>query len=432
MRPTIALAATFVIPVLLSLGCSGDEIITPSSSGSLEVVTSTSGDSPDPDGYLVQLDEGEPAPIGPSATTTLSGLAPGDYSIRLAGLATNCTVAEGTSRTVNVAAGETAKIRFEVTCSFTGVTVWRSIPLPPSVKAVGLWGTSASDLFVIEDRFQFPVTTGSAIWHYDGSAWTEQVSRVDTSLGGIWGFASSDVYAVGQGSWPYYAPVMLHYDGIRWSEMPPPVSGSSFLRGIWGVGPRNLFVGGSNSAEGRGSEFLARFDGSGWSISGLPDFGVHGSFSEVAGTSGSDVWAIGARESYPNSDWDDGMIVHYDGTGLTHQYGKRHDRYAGIWAIAPDDVWVVGTHADPLGDYYAIVLHYDGSAWSRSELPSSGLRDVWGSSSNDVYAVEPSALLHFDGTSWSKISDQGGDRVWGTSRNDVFILRANEILHGRP
>ena len=100
-------------------------------------------------------------------------------------------------------------------------------------------------------------------------------------------------------------------------------------------------------------------------------------------------------------------------------------------ATAPNDVWVVGEN----DEQNAIVVHFDGTAWTRGEPLSSsvyGLSDVWASSSSDVYAVRDQALLHYNGTSWSKISGVGGNRVWGLSRNDVFILQPDAILHGSP
>jgi hypothetical protein len=411
-------------------------------SGALEISIVTTGESLDPDGFELQVDNLTPTPISTAGSFTANVFGVGPHTVKLQKLASNCTVADGTSRTVNVAAGTPAKLQFAVTCSFIGVTIWRSIPLPPSVTPRAVWGTSATDLFVIDDRFRYStqfISHGSAIWHYDGTAWTEQVSRVDTVLRGIWGSSSTDVYAVGHASSERFgsvvAPVILHYDGIRWSEMPFPVVGEAYLGEVWGTGAGELFVAGSDWSGPRDSpsiELLARFDGSSWSSLEMHDFDLSGGFLDVSGTSGTDVWAVGDRERYRNSDWDAGMIFHYDGSGATQHLSRGMEEYTGVWAIAPNDVWVVGTYEDPVTSPYGVVVHYDGSGWSRTEPPSiSNLNDVWGSSSNDVYAVG-SAVLHFNGTSWSKISDQGGYRVWGTSRNDVFILRDNEILHGKP
>src|SRR5439155_23636310 len=74
--------------------------------GSLSVTTATSGANGDldPDGYTVTVD-GTGRAIGDNASTTFDGLAPGNHSVVLSGVAGNCTVNGGTSRTVSVTAG---------------------------------------------------------------------------------------------------------------------------------------------------------------------------------------------------------------------------------------------------------------------------------------------------------------------------------------
>jgi hypothetical protein len=420
---------------LLTLGCE-KEVPTEFATGQLAIVTTTSGDEPDPDGYTVQVDGDQPQPIGATGQLQPSTVAAGDHTVIISGIAANCSAAEGVSQTVRVPDRSLATVTYTVTCSATvpAAAKWTRIPLPSSVTAaIGLyqgrtlWGTSPSDLFVIEQRFG--ISPRSAIWHYDGTAWAEQVSRVDTTLNGIWGFSGSDVYAAGNGTLDAgMAPVILHYDGTRWSEMAPPVSGVARLSGLWGAGPQDVFLGGTQGDPHPASELLAHFDGSGWSSLAVPVFGDFSEFMDLGGTSGADVWAVGKRQTCEDCNYETAMIVHYDGQGWTQQLSKNADVYAGVWAVAPNDVWVVGRNDE--GN--ANVLHYDGSGWSRGEPLSTsqnGLQDVWASSSNDVYAVGPRVLLHYDGTAWSKVSEEGGDRVWGTSENDVFILRANEILH---
>src|SRR5213596_1059577 len=77
--------------------------------GSLTVTTATSGASGDldPDGYTVTLDGGTSRAIGINASVTFSGLTPGSHAVVLSGVAGNCTVSGGTSRTVSVTAGST-------------------------------------------------------------------------------------------------------------------------------------------------------------------------------------------------------------------------------------------------------------------------------------------------------------------------------------
>src|SRR5213079_1925134 len=92
--------------------------------GSLSVTTATSGASGDvdPDGYSVTLDGTTSRAIGDNATTTFSGLAPGSHTVVLSGVAANCTVSGGTSRTLSVTAGSTVSTSYAVSCAPTGPT----------------------------------------------------------------------------------------------------------------------------------------------------------------------------------------------------------------------------------------------------------------------------------------------------------------------
>ncbi|HMC19978.1 MAG TPA: hypothetical protein VKH16_12140, partial [Gemmatimonadales bacterium] len=90
--------------------------------GSLSVTTASSGASGDvdPDGYTVTLDGGTSRAVGDNETTTFSGLAPGSHTVVLSGVAANCSVNGGTSRTVSVTAGNTASTSYAVNCAPTG------------------------------------------------------------------------------------------------------------------------------------------------------------------------------------------------------------------------------------------------------------------------------------------------------------------------
>src|SRR6059058_6389082 len=80
--------------------------------GSLTVTTSTSGQSQDPDGYTFAVDGDTPQPIGINATIPLTGIPSGSRTVVLAGVAGNCTVANGPSQTVTVPPGGSATAAF--------------------------------------------------------------------------------------------------------------------------------------------------------------------------------------------------------------------------------------------------------------------------------------------------------------------------------
>jgi len=89
----------------------------PPQTGDLSVSTSTTGSNVDPDGYTLTLDGSTTRAIGTNASTTFSALPAGSHTVVLSGVAGNCSVSGGTSRTVNVPAGGTASTSFAVTCA---------------------------------------------------------------------------------------------------------------------------------------------------------------------------------------------------------------------------------------------------------------------------------------------------------------------------
>jgi hypothetical protein len=101
--------------------------------GSLRVRTITTGTDPDVDGYLVSLNDTAEVIVGMNATRTIGSMVPGSNTIRLLGVAPNCTVAGSNPRSVVVLPSVTTEITFEVSCqvmSAVRVTTVTSGPDP--------------------------------------------------------------------------------------------------------------------------------------------------------------------------------------------------------------------------------------------------------------------------------------------------------------
>jgi N-acetylneuraminic acid mutarotase len=103
--------------------------------GSIEVRTTTTGSGLDPDGYTFTVASGAPQPIGANATVSSGSLAPGNYSVQLAGVAGNCTL-EGTNpRAVTVTANNTTQVAFAITCAAVANTWQTKAPMPEPLWA---------------------------------------------------------------------------------------------------------------------------------------------------------------------------------------------------------------------------------------------------------------------------------------------------------
>jgi hypothetical protein len=118
-----------------------------------------------------------------------------------------------------------------------------------------------------------------------------------------------------------------------------------------------------------------------------------------------------------------------------------------MWGVTKNDLWVGGSvsrQVPPAGDASAgttatdpLLLHWDGSAWTRVELPiaagngSRVVTSIWGSAANDVWAVgrtDASAdTWHFDGSGWTEVPVAGApslEQVWGTCAGDFWAVSA--------
>jgi len=110
----------------------------PPTTGSITVTTSTTGLDLDLNGYTVTVDDTIYQSIPTNSNgVTFSGLSAGNHPVVLSGVASNCSVTGGNSRTASVTAGQTDSIAFSVTCT----------AIPPTTGDLTVTtNTSGSDL----------------------------------------------------------------------------------------------------------------------------------------------------------------------------------------------------------------------------------------------------------------------------------------------
>ena len=166
------------------------------------------------------------------------------------------------------------------------------------------------------------------------------------ALNAVAAVSSTDVWAVGQ--WERFAskhsynqPLIEHWNGKSWIRVPSPK-------------PR------------------------------LPIAQLNG----VSALSSNDVWAVGYQEGLLGSPyygyWS--LIEHWDGNQWTIVDDASQVGYlTSVCAIAPDDVWAVGS-TNYIG--YGILSHWNGKTWSRTYIfDAIFLRSVTAINGHDVWAV---------------------------------------------
>lgn len=147
----------------------------------------------------------------------------------------------------------------------------------------------------------------------------------------------------------------------------------------------------------------------------------------IAGSSASDIWAVGDR----------GLALRWNGTRWSPVPTHTTVNLSGVWAAAPNDAWAVGSGGPTGGPR---ILHWDGADWnpvmaSDPFSPSA----VWGSAPNDVWIIGDSPvaappLYHWNGNALIFERTPGGrpmllSGVSGSGRDDVWLAGGMQLFH---
>jgi hypothetical protein len=135
-------------------------------------------------------------------------------------------------------------------------------------------------------------------------------------------------------------------------------------------------------------------------------------------SSPTDVWAVGSSEHLSPSQ--SAIAVRWDGSQWTRSNVPGVETLYDVAVIGPDDVWAIGDagfdeHGDSIDDWLG---HWDGSRWSKAEPPPDwdlvnassiaavATDDVW-LVGTDFGADDVNAapyLAHWDGVRWSRFA----------------------------
>ncbi|MCB9649069.1 MAG: vanadium-dependent haloperoxidase [Deltaproteobacteria bacterium] len=162
--------------------------------------------------------------------------------------------------------------------------------------------------------------------------------------------------------------------------------------------------------------------------------GLREALLSVAGTSATDVWAVGADKGQGP------IVLHFDGTTWTRRpTGQR----GHLWWVQP---FADGTAI--MGGGSTTLLRWNGAAFERMATPgvaSHTIFGVWGAAPDDVYAVGSVSsrngfIWHYDGAAWREVAVPddlpeyptkdvpGFFKVWGDGHGTVFVCGGSGVL----
>lgn len=250
---------------------------------------------------------------------------------------------------------------------------WQLLASGQSAALLAVWGTTASDVWVVGGRSE--LAGAPTVLRHEGDAWT----RVDAGVRGVdlwwvFGFDGGDVFLTGSGG-----TILRHRNG-QFERMTTPRSGILF--GLWGAAPNDLWAVGAGD-DGKG--IVWRYNGAEWREVALPS-GVPALVLKVHGQWSEDVWISCAG----------GVTLHWDGASLTRVATPVTSSLFSI-VTTPQTVIAVGGSAG-VGD----ILEHGTAGWTaQPTLVPVAWRGV-AAGADRAYAVgEAGAVAQRTDAGWS-------------------------------
>ena len=197
-----------------------------------------------------------------------------------------------------------------------------------------------------------------------------------------------------------------------------PVAGSS-PTDVWAVG--DYLPDQNNSNQDATLSFAEHWNGKSWTVVRTPNAGPNfNSFYGLAAKDGR-AWAVG---EHLNSAYQDRLLVEvWNGRkwsiANTPNPGSVRDMGFGASALSPDNVWVVGDQEGPDNIFETLAEHWNGHTWSVYRIPDPG------PDGNHLYAVDAVS----SGDVWAAgqqlgptVPDQGLVEHWNGHRWSVVPL----------
>ena len=266
---------------------------------------------------------------------------------------------------------------------------------------------------------------GAYTERWNGRHWTSVPNpgtTADTELSSVAVTSASNAWAVGyslRGS-----PVIMHWNGTRWSDIVSPVK-RGVLSAVAASSARNAWAVGYLLRPGKGdcdtcSTITLHWNGFSWSKVASPDPGM---LQGVAVVSASSAWAVGAGPQ-------GSLVLRWNGARWVHvasQNGVARDLTAVV-ALSVSNAWAVGDRH--IG---AFVEHWNGRTWKQFTTPArySALNGVSAASASDIWAVGYDGggimIMHWNGKSWKRVkSPPVPYKAHGHSLNGAATISAKD------
>jgi hypothetical protein len=249
----------------------------------------------------------------------------------------------------------------------------------------------------------------------------ESITNDPGSLSAVSAVSRTDAWAVGLSDCNCTSQA-LHWNGTRWTPVTVPGQKYAELDAVSARSATDAWAVGNRTAGSSSKTLTLRWSGTRWAQVPSPSPGtapIVDSLTGVSTVSPTDAWAVGYYHHIGGAYFGT-LMLHWNGTAWT-RVAVPHFGQASLFAVSAlsaADAWAVGQYLPKSGPYRTLVLHWNGTTWTQVPSPSPGynfdLSAVSALSPTDAWAVGSYAIrrgvgvfktlaLHWNGTAWTQV-----------------------------
>jgi hypothetical protein len=284
-------------------------------------------------------------------------------------------------------------------------------PSVPGGELLGVAALNGSDAWAVGTKAVNGVFSPLAE-HWNGNSWTVVAMPAPSSFNELYSVAmisSTDVWATGVSS--NWSGLIEYWNGSTWQVVPSPVTGSQTpIYGVYGLAADNVWAVGQNGTH----SMLLHYDGTSWSLVSHPEptGSTYALFDKVAGTSATDIWAVGASLTSTQQP----LVEHFDGSSWKIVPSATQGNYnyvRGLAVLDSGNAWLVGDTegAPPTYTEHPLIQHWNGTSWTAVRtrvgepwgVAALSATDAWLVGNKTTSSTYTSLIEQWNGATWNVI-----------------------------
>ena len=272
---------------------------------------------------------------------------------------------------------------------------WQLLGSSRTSSLLAAWASGVDDAWIVGGREG--LGTAPVAYHFDGTAWTRlDTGLVDVDLWQVFGFADGTVFLGGSNG-----TIVRYRAGEGLTPITTPTTDTVF--GLWGSASSDVWaVGGTTT----GRAFVWHYTGTAFeSVPGVPSDLATGTVWKVTGRTATDVWMSCSK----------GMVLHWDGQALSNESIGTTEQ--SLFSIGCSDTRCVTAGTNLTN---GVLYVNEGAGWTSRVPTLDGpvWRGVTPTGANTYVVGLVGAVIRADGDQW--VSEPHGltvqplHAVWST------------------